>query len=155
LSSTASRQLEIDGSVLSLEVKIKKEVSEPVRLFSVQSGSEFVSPEAQILQNFGLKMARVITNSNDFSMLNYPNPFHNFTNIVYSLPVYGEVRLVISNIVGKQVCALVNGNEENGTHTISFNPAQHGLTPGVYFCVIEVNSGTEHYTKTIKLVYTK
>ncbi len=154
-SSTASRQLNADASVLSLQVKVKKGVSEPMQLFTVQSGSEFASPETQILHNFGLKMARILTGSNNFSMLNYPNPFHNLTNIVYSMPESGNVRVSVSNIYGKQLCTLTDGIQESGTHTIVFDPAQNNLTAGVYLAVIEVKTGTENYTKTIKLIYTK
>jgi hypothetical protein len=154
-SNTDSRQLEADGSVLSLQVKIKKEVSEPVQIFSLYPGSEFADPGAEVLNGFELKLAKIVTTTNNFSLLNYPNPFQHSTNIVYSLPASGFVRLVLTNIYGKQISTLVDGIQDAGTHTFSLNPTDYNLTSGVYFGMIEVQSGSDNFSKTTKLIYTK
>ncbi len=154
-SSTASRQLEANGSVLSLQVRIKKDVSEPVQIFTVNAGTEFASPGAQILQAFELKMARIVTSTNTFSLVNYPNPFHNSTSVVYSIPVAGHVHLVLTNMFGEQITTLIDGVQDAGTHTIAIDPTSFNLKSGVYLCAINVETGKDNFTKTTKLIYTK
>lgn len=154
-SSLDSRQIAVDGAVISLQVKLLRGVSEPSQIFTLLPGSEFVSPETDILHGFDLKMASVITNGGNLSISNYPNPFHNSTSIVYSLPADGQVRIVMTNIVGKQVCTLAEGFQKAGTQTISLEPASINLAPGIYFCKIEVATGTDNLLKTIKLIYVK
>jgi hypothetical protein len=66
---------------------------------------------------------------------NYPNPFNPTTNIKFSLPKSGDVKLVVYDAVGKEVATLVNNNLAAGTHTIQFNAS--GLASGVYLYRIE------------------
>jgi predicted HAD superfamily phosphohydrolase YqeG len=58
-------------------------------------------------------------------------------------------------MVGNQIATLVDGAQENGTHSVNLNPVAYNLAPGVYFCTIEVNTGTDHYSKTTKMILTK
>jgi hypothetical protein len=154
-SNTASKQLESDGSVLSMQVRVKKEATEPMQLFTVLSGTEFASAGAQVLPNFNLKMAKIVTNSNNFSLSNYPNPFRNTANVVYSLPTTGHVRLVLTNMVGEQIATLIDGTQEAGTHSVIINPADFNLSSGIYLCQIVVETTTDKMIKTSKLIYNK
>ncbi len=154
-SNTDSKQLESDDAVLSLQVRVKKEAAEPVQLFNVLSGTEFASAGAQVLPNFNLKMAKIVTNSNSFSMSNYPNPFRNTANVVYSMPADGHVRLVLTNMLGEQIATLVDGAQEAGTHSIVINPADFNLSAGIYLCQIVVETSTDKMIKTSKLIYNK
>ncbi|MCX6142482.1 MAG: T9SS type A sorting domain-containing protein [Ignavibacteriales bacterium] len=49
---------------------------------------------------------------------NYPNPFNPSTNIRYSLPVAGSVKLEIVNTLGQTVNTLVNQNQQAGTYSV-------------------------------------
>jgi hypothetical protein len=62
---------------------------------------------------------------------NYPNPFNPTTVIVYQLSVTSQVRLVVFDLLGRQVRELVNGNAPAGTYTVQFDGS--GLSSGVYF----------------------
>ena len=62
---------------------------------------------------------------------NYPNPFNPNTAISYQVPVSSLVTLKVYNILGKEVAALVNEKQDEGSHSVNFNAA--GLSSGVYF----------------------
>jgi len=62
---------------------------------------------------------------------NYPNPFNPSTNISYALPQSENVRLSVFNVLGQEVAVLVNGVQDAGVHTLTFDGK--GLTSGVYF----------------------
>lgn len=82
---------------------------------------------------------------------NYPNPFNPETVIKYSLPNSGYVELKIFNVMGKEVKTLVNGRQEAGTYSVSFNPGISNLPSGAYF--YRLVSG--NLVKTLKMVYIK
>jgi N-acetylmuramoyl-L-alanine amidase len=67
---------------------------------------------------------------------NYPNPFNPSTKIAYSIPHGGFVNLKIYNILGKEICTLINENQESGTYTINWNAVNE--PNGVYFARLNV-----------------
>lgn len=73
---------------------------------------------------------------------NYPNPFNPSTTIKYSLPEASKVKLVVYNILGKEITTLVNGFQTSGIHAVEFNPSKidGGLPSGIYFYRIEANN---------------
>ena len=73
---------------------------------------------------------------------NYPNPFNPLTNINFSLPEAGDVKLKVYNIEGKLVEELVNNSFEAGTYSVSFNGTE--LPSGIYFYRIECAAFTEN-----------
>lgn len=80
---------------------------------------------------------------------NYPNPFNNTTNITFSLPHAGRVKLLVYNILGELVKELHNEVTSAGNYSIPFNAA--GLTSGVYIYSLQ----TEDYSLSKKMVYLK
>jgi hypothetical protein len=66
---------------------------------------------------------------------NYPNPFNPVTNIKFSIPKSGIVKLIVYDAVGKQVAELVNGQYNAGEYKVDFNAS--GLSSGVYFYKID------------------
>jgi len=79
---------------------------------------------------------------------NYPNPFNPTTNISYTLPKTGNVKLVVFDILGREITTLVNGVKTAGTHVVNFNASN--LSSGVYFYRIEASDFTA--TKKMMLV---
>ncbi len=80
---------------------------------------------------------------------NYPNPFNPVTNIKFSIPNAGNVKLVVFDIAGKEVGELVNDNLNAGTYKYDFN-ASH-LSSGVYFYKIQA----EGFTDVKKMILVK
>ncbi len=62
---------------------------------------------------------------------NYPNPFNPVTTIEYSLPVVGEVSLIIYNLIGEKVTSLVKENQRAGYHHITWDASNNAS--GIYF----------------------
>lgn len=62
---------------------------------------------------------------------NYPNPFNPSTKIKFTLPQPENVKLVVFDILGKEVKTLVNEEKEAGIHEVNFNASS--LSSGVYF----------------------
>ena len=69
---------------------------------------------------------------------NYPNPFNPVTTIAYTLASTGNVKLIVYDILGREVKTLVNEVQQQGSYTVSFNAS--GLASGVYFYRIKSGS---------------
>jgi len=80
---------------------------------------------------------------------NYPNPFNPKTNIEFSLPVRGNVKISIFDLLGKEVSVLVNDFMKAGTYKTGFDAS--ALSSGTYFYRIE----TEGFTDTKKMILIK
>ena len=66
---------------------------------------------------------------------NYPNPFNSHTAIPFGLPASGDVQLVVYDVVGQRVRALVSGGLEPGLHRIIWDGRDDGgraVAAGVY-----------------------
>ncbi len=61
---------------------------------------------------------------------NYPNPFNPSTRIKFTLAKDSNVKLVVTDILGREVAALVNERLGAGQHTHIFNASK--LSSGVY-----------------------
>ena len=68
---------------------------------------------------------------------NYPNPFNPTTNIKFNIPVSGDVKLAVYDLLGNQVAMLVNGRIEAGVHEVNFDASN--IASGVYFYKLEAN----------------
>ncbi len=87
---------------------------------------------------------------------NYPNPFNPQTEISYSLPVAGEVRLTIYNLLGQRVVSIVNEFQQTGNYRASWNGHDEFgklLSSGVYLYNLNVGSGK--FTETKKMLLLK
>ena len=69
---------------------------------------------------------------------NYPNPFNPTTNIRFTLPEAGNVKLAVYNLLGQKVADLVNRSMEAGFHNITFNGSN--LTSGIYIYRLEAGN---------------
>jgi len=61
---------------------------------------------------------------------NYPNPFNPSTTINYSIPVAGNYRLKVYNIMGEEVATLLNNNVNAGNYSVNLDASQ--LASGIY-----------------------
>ena len=92
---------------------------------------------------------------NYFLGQNYPNPFNPTTRIKFGIPKSesgsqkSEVKLIIYNILGKEVATLVNENLSAGEHEVIWNAAN--LPGGVYFCRLVAGN----YVESRKMILLK
>ena len=79
---------------------------------------------------------------------NYPNPFNPTTDIKFSIPQTGLVKLVVYDILGQEVATLVNEVRQTGNYSINFNASN--LASGVY--IYKLTAGTYVSTKKLTLI---
>ncbi|HLG38578.1 MAG TPA: T9SS type A sorting domain-containing protein [Chitinophagaceae bacterium] len=79
---------------------------------------------------------------------NYPNPFNPVTNIQYSIPVSGNVSLIIYNSLGQLVATIFNGDQQAGSYIAEFDAS--GLASGIY--MYQLQSGNVTLTKKFVLM---
>jgi FlgD Ig-like domain len=66
---------------------------------------------------------------------NYPNPFNPATQIKFGLPEAGKVKLVVYDIIGRQVAVLLDKQMSAGYHNVQWqgqNDQGHALASGFY-----------------------
>ena len=84
---------------------------------------------------------------------NYPNPFNPTTVIHYDVPETAPVRLVIYDILGRKIRTLVNGVQEPGYKTVTWNGADDGGRPvsaGMY--IVTMASGSHRFVRKMVLL---
>lgn len=79
---------------------------------------------------------------------NYPNPFNPVTQINFSIPKSGMVRLTVYNVMGMEVATLINEVKTAGNYAIEFDGST--LSSGTYLYRLEVNDFVE--TKKMLLI---
>jgi len=111
------------------------------------SGANLVTKSCEGGDVFSADNQRVV----DTVMLNQnsPNPFNPRTDISFSLPAEGNVRLVIYNVKGELVKILAQGTYRPGVHTFGWDAANHAS--GVYFYRLEAPG----FTETKKMIMLK
>jgi hypothetical protein len=156
-SNVTSLKVKQDDPIITLRVKAKEAITGPEKIFDVKPGSEFADAGAVRYDNYELKMSDVVTPDNPmgFSINNFPNPFQNMTDIVYTLPEQGHVKLILTNMFGVELSTLVDGDKTAGTYTIRVNPVDINLKPGVYLYRIKVDGVTTTFEKTNKMIFTR
>ncbi len=80
---------------------------------------------------------------------NYPNPFNPVTRFKFTIPHSGFVRLIVLDILGREIETLVNENLKAGTYNADWNASNY--SSGVYFYRIE----TAGYTDVKKMMLVK
>lgn len=87
---------------------------------------------------------------NSFTLLqNYPNPFNPTTKIKFDIPKSGIVKLVIYDILGREVSRLVNTKLTAGRYEMEWNAG--GYASGMYFYRLE----TDGFVQTKKMMLVK
>ena len=85
---------------------------------------------------------------------NYPNPFNPTTTINYDVPKNGKIKMVIYDLMGREVRILMNHDLAAGYHTLTWdgkNNIGQIASAGLYFCQLR----GQNYTKTIKMLLLK
>ena len=80
---------------------------------------------------------------------NYPNPFNPITRIDFDLPEDGQARLIVYDLMGREVTRLVDNRLSAGYHSASWNASN--VASGIYF--YRLTSGD--FIQTKKMVFLK
>jgi hypothetical protein len=78
---------------------------------------------------------------------NYPNPFNASTVIEYQLPEISDVKLEVYNLIGEKVATLVNGLEEPGHKSVTWDASE--VSSGLYFYRLTAGGFTETKRMTL------
>jgi len=80
---------------------------------------------------------------------NYPNPFNPITTIQYKLPQRSEVQIIIYDLLGRKVIALVSETQDAGYKTVQWDATN--VPSGMYFYQIRAGE----FVQTRKMVLLK
>jgi len=79
---------------------------------------------------------------------NYPNPFNPITTIKYDLPEEVHVKLVIYDIMGREIRTLVNERQQAGYKSVIWDARNnHGMqvSSGYYICVMQAGDSRKNH----------
>ncbi len=69
---------------------------------------------------------------------NYPNPFNPITTISFTLPQKSEAKIILFDVLGKEIKTIYNGIADAGKTVVDFRA--DGLPSGVYYYTLYVNN---------------
>jgi photosystem II stability/assembly factor-like uncharacterized protein len=93
------------------------------------------------------KTEKIITDKFSLSQ-NFPNPFNPTSKIKFHISNLSNVKLVIYDILGKQITSLVNEQLKPGTYEVEFNGSN--LSSGIYYYKLTAGNFTD--TKRMLLI---
>jgi hypothetical protein len=102
----------------------------------VANSQTSVSVELPLAVSFRLKEA-------------YPNPFNPTTTIELYMPVSGDIKVEVYNLLGQSIATLSNGYKDAGTYNLTWNAGN--ASSGMYF----VKAQAEGFTQIQKLMLVK
>ncbi len=79
---------------------------------------------------------------------NYPNPFNPSTVLRWQLAVGSQTRLVVYDIMGREIAVLADGMYPSGRHEVLFDASR--LASGVYIYTLE--AGGQRFTRRMTLL---
>lgn len=90
----------------------------------------------------GVPQLSIADHSNDnFNSIVYPNPVLDNAIIQYTLSEKANVKISLTDIVGKTISIVTNESQTIGTFQKQINVSEMNLSQGVYFVVLETNNG--------------
>ena len=80
---------------------------------------------------------------------NFPNPFNPSTQIKFSVPQASNVKLIVTDLLGREVATLVNDNLASGNYSVNFDA--NSVSSGVYFYTLI----TDNFKQSKKMILMK
>ncbi len=106
----------------------------------------YISPASNLPEEFELSQ-------------NFPNPFNASTKIKYTLPEAAEVKLIIYNLLGKELVRLVNAYQFSGHYEVNFSAGSFGdasdFSSGIYIYKITAKGAKNSFDKARAMVILK
>jgi Secretion system C-terminal sorting domain len=117
-------------------------------------GFSEAAPQVEVLKWFGVVIAlnadEPILSPNKFSLSqNYPNPFNPETIINYELRIMNKVKLIVYDVLGREVKILVDKTQPAGKYKVVFNAAN--FASGVYYYKLKAGKDFEKTRKMLLL----
>ena len=102
----------------------------------------------EMLPTFGAENTDLLTGFDDIIeneiafelMQNYPNPFHNLTNIDFVLAENTRVTLIVQNLLGENIATIVDAELPASKHSYSWDASN--VQSGLYFYSLNVDGRT-------------
>lgn len=126
---------------------------------SVNSAGKYLYRLKQIdidgMYEYSEEIEVYISGPEEFSLAqNYPNPFNPVTKIKFSVPqnengITSNVKLLIFDVLGKEISSLVNDKLVSGNYEMNFDGSN--LPSGIYFYTLQV----DRFSKTQKMILMK
>ncbi|HEY0030098.1 MAG TPA: T9SS type A sorting domain-containing protein [Bacteroidia bacterium] len=79
---------------------------------------------------------------NNLNVIVYPNPVIDNTTLHYSLPSKMQVKISIADVVGRRMAIVADEMQNSGTYQKQIAVSELGLTQGIYFLILETDTGT-------------
>jgi photosystem II stability/assembly factor-like uncharacterized protein len=85
---------------------------------------------------------------------NYPNPFNPVTSIDYSLPERADIRLTVTDIIGREIATLCSGPKTAGVHNAKWDGSPY--PSGVYMILFRARGESgQTFGRTLKITLAK
>jgi hypothetical protein len=125
------------GRLLSIIYNDNSAIKQPFKIesddFSNNDGFK-ISPHYEITSP--MSQSNIIQTAPGFSLSGYPNPFNGAVVISLSLPSDGHYKLLVYDILGREVRTLLDNQMTAGSHSIKWDGADQSgiaLSSGTYF----------------------
>jgi len=82
-----------------------------------------------------------------FILSEYPNPFSDITEILFSVPAASEISMLLYDANGKLVKTIFQGTATEGENTVFLS--SDDLSPGVYYCICTLNQSAVAIRKLV------
>ena len=113
-------------------------------IYLIRTDSVLNSPPLIGINNEGIFIPET------YSLHAFPNPFNPETNISIILPQRSKIKLILYDLLGRELEVIMDGELGKGKHQWSWKPIN--LSSGVYFLQLKTSEG---YSNTIKLLLLK
>jgi pimeloyl-ACP methyl ester carboxylesterase len=78
----------------------------------------------------------------------YPNPFNPILRVTYQVPIAGDIKLQVFNVLGREVATLAQGHHLGGTYRTAFDGRNYAS--GIYF--VRLDTPIEIQTAKVVLI---
>ena len=99
--------------------------------------------------NVGVKEINTLLPDKFYLHQNYPNPFNYCSNITFEIKKFGYAKIMVYDVLGREIRTLVNESLKPGTYEITFDGSE--FPSGVYFYRLT----TGEFSETKKMLMVK
>jgi serine protease AprX len=144
----------ITGSVAGTRVEYyfaAQDIALPTpKMATLPAGGSGVNPPGSTAPGtrfvYNVVLAGITSNTNEIPSVfklynNYPNPFNPNTKIKFDIPKSSFVKLVVYDLLGREVETLVNTDLKAASYEVDFYASKYAS--GIYFYRIEASSSTD------------